>query len=282
MPASPSTTVSPLTLILSVIAGLYVIWNYRAPTWTAVLREPPLNLTSSVSSTVEAEDTLEECGRRAMIGPSGEADGPRGKKVYIDLGANDGSSLKYFFTEFAPDTLGERQVNLSEWEAYLFDLNPLWKDDLRARCASFNDLARCEAILAGAWNSTKTIGYFHDLTVHDRADRKDAEARKDRSEWFSESVRGFVVAGVGEWKTDGCVVDFIGWVRRVVQNDHRQQVFLKVDIEGAEYTVVRELLDSGVLKGRVKWVAIEWHGKIVRKIKGFDHKARQEAIINDL
>ncbi|KAF4734574.1 hypothetical protein FOZ62_005768 [Perkinsus olseni] len=158
MPASPSTTVSPLTLILSVIAGLYVIWNYRTPTWSAVLREPPPNLTSSVSSTVETEDTLEECGRRALIGPSGEADGPRGKKVYIDLGANDGSSLKYFFTEFAPDTLGERQVNLSDWEAYLFDLNPLWKDDLRARCAFFIDLARCEVILAGAWNNTKTIG----------------------------------------------------------------------------------------------------------------------------
>ncbi|KAF4657826.1 hypothetical protein FOL46_007262 [Perkinsus olseni] len=158
MSGGPSTTVSPLTLILSVIAGLYVIWNYRAPTWSAVLREPPLNLTSSVSSTVEAEDTLEECSRRALIGPSGEADGPRGKKVYIDLGANDGSSLKYFFTEFAPDKLGEPSVSLSEWEAYLFDLNPLWKDDLRARCASFIDLARCEVILAGAWNSTKTIG----------------------------------------------------------------------------------------------------------------------------
>ncbi|KAF4657827.1 hypothetical protein FOL46_007263 [Perkinsus olseni] len=101
-------------------------------------------------------------------------------------------------------------------------------------------------------------------------------------EWCLDGVRSLVVTGLGEWKTDGCVVDFIGWVRRVVLNDHRQQVFLKVDIEGAEYTVVRELLDSGVLKGRVKWVAIEWHGKIVRKIKGFDHKARQEAIINDL
>ncbi|KAF4686404.1 hypothetical protein FOZ60_005326 [Perkinsus olseni] len=199
MSGGPSTTVSPLTLILSVIAGLYVIWNYRTPTWSAVLREPPLNLTSSVSSTVEVEDTLEECSRRAMIGPSGEADGPRGKKVYIDLGANDGSSLKYFFTEFAPDKLGERQLNLSEWEAYLFDLNPLWKDDLRARCAFFIDLARCEVILAGAWNNTKTIGYFHDLTVHDRADRKDAEARKDRSVGTSLYDRQSMERKEGRW-----------------------------------------------------------------------------------
>lgn len=50
-------------------------------------------------------------------------------------------------------------INLGEWEVYLFDLNPLWEDELKARCASYSDLAVCEVILAGAWNTTKSIGY---------------------------------------------------------------------------------------------------------------------------
>ncbi|KAF4662080.1 hypothetical protein FOL47_006410 [Perkinsus chesapeaki] len=190
--------------------------------------------------------------------------------VYIDLGANDGSSLKYFFEEFSANKLGEKDLKLNEWEAYLFELNPLWKDDLQARCDSFAQLARCDVVLAGAWNATKTVGYFYDITVRDRSDRKDVNARKDKSVGTSLYDRISMEKKQGEWKTDGCVIDFVEWIKRVILEGYRQTVFLKVDIEGAEYTVVRHLLDSGVLRGRVKWVAIEWHGKILVNFLSYD------------
>lgn len=109
MSGNLTSAVSPLTALLSLVAGLYVLWNYRRPTWSTVLRVPTsLNLTYFVSYQDEPQDTLlDECSQRALIGPSGDTGGYRGKKVYIDLGANDGSSLKYFFNDFAPSTLAE-------------------------------------------------------------------------------------------------------------------------------------------------------------------------------
>ncbi|KAF4701685.1 hypothetical protein FOZ63_019903, partial [Perkinsus olseni] len=228
------------------------------------------------------------CLEKAQQGPSAGAETPkRNRRIFIDLGANDGQSLEFLMKW--KEREGEH-FDPSEWEVYFFELNPQWEDKLKSRCRENEKITICVPIMAGAWTKTGEIGYFkdaavskpktkHGIEVHYDSvgtslyNRKEEQAAKGELKtiaFTSPRENKFILDGVsdtanrkkGSWQEDGCVVDFSAWLQRVVPVSQMDEVLLKVDIEGAEYELMEHLNRSGVMRGRLSTVAVEWHPKI--------------------
>ncbi|EEQ99892.1 hypothetical protein Pmar_PMAR006567 [Perkinsus marinus ATCC 50983] len=66
--------------------------------------------------------------------------------------------------------------------------------------------------------------------------RKEEQAAKGTMKILFSSTIAVAPSGKkGSWREDGCVVDFSGWLRRVVPVGQMEEVLLKVDIEGSEW-----------------------------------------------
>ncbi|KAF4691888.1 hypothetical protein FOZ60_014528 [Perkinsus olseni] len=202
------------------------------------------------------------CLEKAQQGPSAGAETPkRNRRIFIDLGANDGQSLEFLMKW--KEREGEN-FDPSEWEVYFFELNPQWEDKLKSRCRENEKITICVPIMAGAWTKTGEIGYFKDAAVSKPKTKHGIEVHYDSvgTSLYNRKEEQAAKGKKGSWQEDGCVVDFSAWLERVVPASQMDEVLLKVDIEGAEYELMEHLNKSGVMRGRLSTVAVEWHPKI--------------------
>ncbi|EER17407.1 hypothetical protein Pmar_PMAR022357 [Perkinsus marinus ATCC 50983] len=202
---------------------------------------------------------------KAQQGPSAESDiATRKRRIFIDLGANDGQSLDFLVKWKEREG---KEFDPLEWEVYFFELNPQWETKLKSRCQENQKIAICIPIMAGAWTKTGQIGYFKDAAISKPKTKHGIEVHYDSvgTSLYNRKEEQAAKGKKGAWREDGCVVDFSGWLRRVVPMGQMEEVLLKVDIEGSEYELMEHLIESGVMEGRVTVVALEWHPKIFSK-----------------
>lgn len=151
------------------------------------------------------------------------------RKVYIDLGANNGETIKHWLSVF------DKQ---REFDIYAFEPNPCFEKDLKA----LNVNVHMEA----AWINNGTMELFLDESKN--ADGSSFDKFKTSGQMSKEPIMV------------PCI-DFSEWLRdNFILEDY---VVLKMNIEGAEYPILEDLFvdDTIVLVDKlfVWWHYISYH-----------------------
>eukprot|EP01062_Namystynia_karyoxenos_P014817 TRINITY_DN15352_c0_g2_i1.p1 TRINITY_DN15352_c0_g2~~TRINITY_DN15352_c0_g2_i1.p1 ORF type:complete len:299 (+),score=46.00 TRINITY_DN15352_c0_g2_i1:84-980(+) len=189
-------------------------------------------------------------------------DGPRGtagqRHVFIDLGANDGSSVRFFLSGAsecgrrgcpqwqgggASSPLKGRGAD-GRWEVAVVEANTRFSPkllrmgtELQANSRVLHWAQCCPCATAGADGN---VSFMHDLPGGDAGATINPDSNGAKHP-----------AGTVPAMTLQTVLAYLG----VTALDH---VVVKMDIEGAEYAVLRSLLDSGA-SALVDELAVEWH-----------------------
>lgn len=156
------------------------------------------------------------------------------KGLYIDLGCYDGDSVLSFMQWapfFTPGT---------EWKIFAIDPNP----DVVARMTNLADYRDYLTFInEAAWIKNTTM----DFTVRPRSRPLGSSMMKNKNDW-----------GMGD-VVQVKAFDFSSWLAEQWQSDFYGQIVVKIDIEGAEYDVLQNLIDDGN-SGLVDAYLVEWHG----------------------
>ncbi|MFJ5078714.1 FkbM family methyltransferase [Streptomyces sp. NPDC088553] len=154
------------------------------------------------------------------------------RKIFVDCGANLGIVLKRFMHE------------LPDHDFYAFEPNPTLLPSITANVEQAQHAGLVEVSPSAVWTEDGTIDLF--LGHHESSTvmpDKRVPPMYDQQIDYSSPVA--VPA-----------VDFSAWLRRTATpGDH---VVVKMDIEGAEYPVLRKLLADGTI-GLVSVLYVEWH-----------------------
>lgn len=154
------------------------------------------------------------------------------RKIFIDCGANLGVVLKHFLHE------------LPDHDFYAFEPNTALRPSIDANIEQAQHAGSVEVIPGAVWTEDGTVDLF--LGHHES----------------STVMPGKRVPPVYDQQIDYNspiavpAVDFSAWLRRTaLPEDH---VVVKMDIEGAEYPVLRKLLADGTID-LLSVLHIEWH-----------------------
>lgn len=157
--------------------------------------------------------------------------------VYIDLGARDGDTLlalKSYYSKciaFEPNPNMFRQLNQKEYP----------------------NCGEIKLYKAAAWTHEGKITFYED--------------KRSKEQWGSSIVKRVDMKDSQRFKL---TVDSIDIVQTIKAEDSNA-IVLKIDIEGAEYDLIRHLLQyPGVFK-KVKYVLVEWHGRYMPNDKGEEY-----------
>lgn len=173
--------------------------------------------------------------------------------IAVDAGANCGNSFE-LMQERMP-LLRNAQV---EW--YLWEANPrirrVWLRDLAAR----DD--RVTVVPYAVWTHNSTLDFAltpgqEELSDEDWKRQFPCDPHSTRNPSGASTL-------VPKNRQMGPVIQvptmsLAEWFKSLELRPD-DSVYLKVDIEGAEYAVLRDLWDSGVLC-KLQWVGIEWHSR---------------------
>jgi FkbM family methyltransferase len=164
------------------------------------------------------------------------------KKVFIDGGARVGESLQNYLST-RPDLTG--------CDVYLFECNSDHYDtlnELKSTTVDYNIIVKKEAI----WNSEGESDFYISNDVWG-----DLGCTLDQSK--AESLD----------KDNPRKVKTIEFSKFLDQFDDTDYIIVKLDIEGAEYEVIENLIETGgILK--IKELYVEWHD-IFYPHKSFGH-----------
>ncbi len=165
------------------------------------------------------------------------------KSLFIDCGGYDGCSVRKFRKEFDPN---------NQYHIVSFEANKKFKD-------CYNDFSDHEFYNKAVWVYDGSIDFFLD------------------------QKKGYGSSVIKEKKTgrlDKENPDKVECIRlsAFVDSMAKQfdQIILKLDIEGAEYAVLKDMLDTGVIN-RVSRLMIEWHYKKVN-VPEEEHNALLEKL----
>ncbi len=178
--------------------------------------------------------------------------------AWVDCGANTGAVL-------------EAQVRwFPAREYHAFEANPNLIPSLRA-VADRHPATRIAVHHAAVWTADATLPFY--LSGADTTGREDTEG----STLLGGKTRRN--AACGEIRYDEPVhvpcVDFSAWLGRTF--GPRDCVWLKMDIEGAEYEVLEKMLADGTID-RVDKAFVEFHFGHAHEIPGVD-RGRHERLI---
>jgi len=187
-----------------------------------------------------------------------------GEHVILDLGANDGQSFNIIMQQF-----GKAKVRPSQIKAFLWEMNPKFPKSIEGfirrhpgvdatlykaaasnrdgNVTAFIDVRALEYSKSGAAYDSVGSSLF-DRTHEQMKGKAWADLQKKGKSWIEEKKV--------------CVMDFTRWAHGNLRPDHN--VFMKIDIEGAEFEVLQQLIDSKAAK-LIDTIGIEWHGMKMRK-----------------
>lgn len=187
-----------------------------------------------------------------------KADKDHARNIYIDLGSNDGQSIKSFLqplnisldpslahdgSNYNGGKLRENFDGITNWEIFAVEANPKHTPDLESMKTWMVKEKMVKSFTL--YNSTAVSTKNGFLTfILDTPDGGDAGATLMKDS-FSAQHSSFKVKSI----------DIITLLRKFKPKDN---VIVKMDIEGAEYDVVRRILITGSMK-LIDKLAVEWH-----------------------
>ena len=220
------------------------------------------------------------------------------RRAFIDLGANDGQSLQWFEKNVA--AVAEKPYT----QVVAFEMTPAFKPVLKSilarlpggeleRAAAFTRSGEMEAAmqLPGGRTGSKH-GVFYNMTSSSLIDANGVALNRRSKKSTSSCATSADVARCcrrhpkackAEPKGDGVVrvptVDFGRWLEsRFCKEDY---VHVKMDIEGAEFEVVRHLVLTGAAQ-LIDEIAIEWHLAKVGPKKASQRREEMNLLVRDL
>lgn len=156
---------------------------------------------------------------------------PWKKRVFLDCGGHNGSSVRKFRREFDQN---------KKFDIYTFEPNPQFAGD-------YSSFERHFLLPYATWIAEGEIDFF--------LDREDGDG--------STLIREKTTAeegGIGELDKETPLrvrcVDLSNWIRKNFSHD--DYIVLKLDIEGAEYRVLEKMIQEGTF-AYVDKLLIEWH-----------------------
>ncbi|TWT89256.1 FkbM family methyltransferase [Stieleria varia] len=181
------------------------------------------------------------------------------RKVLFDLGAHHGESLEPLAIRLGID---------SDWEIHLFEPNPECFLVERMRGSKLGTERDIQVHNAAVWIEDGRI-QFSQQNHRLARNRSPTDGRSEIDGWGSaitslESHHPALLPPIAV----PCV-DFAEMLRSYSPADH---IVVKMDIEGAEFPVLRHLIAEGVID-RIKLLFIEWH---VRLLKSETQNSRRQ------
>lgn len=184
------------------------------------------------------------------------------RKVYIDLGANNGDSVTSFVTgpkdtgdaygggvqnQISLRTMGEKVMGFeNDWEVYVFEANPSHTPGLEAQRAFMlkNHSVKAYHLFANTAISVRdgNISFILD---------NPGPVGDAGSTTMSEST-----SAVGSSITVNCT-DIVTLFRTIGRFREEDYVAVKMDVEGAEYQLVRRMVNKNLMK-LVDKISVEW------------------------
>jgi FkbM family methyltransferase len=155
------------------------------------------------------------------------------KRIFIDLGTHHCQGLHHFI---------HHELDMTKpWEIHTFEPNPMINSD----------------------DCVKSLGKKN-ITLHKKAAWIKNERIKFKQYGADGSSQGSLIAntGGGGWYSDffgEIAVEAIDILEFINTLDKTCDIYLKIDIEYAEYQVLKHMLDNGWPKN-IKCVWVEWHG----------------------
>ncbi len=201
---------------------------------------------------------------RSEAKPEPTTTAARRRQIFIDMGANDGSSVNYFMQTEGVDMNvpwtqgGAKDGKLKgrgahgQWDLYVVEANPYFTPVLmtqrekyltdKKHVASYN-------VFGSTAITTENGNVTFKLDVHNKGNGNfGSTLMTDSRSVLGPKSKSVTVAGVD-------IVDFLRDVVKITPEDY---VVLKIDIEGKEYDVLKRLVTSGTV-AMIDDLAVEYH-----------------------
>lgn len=160
------------------------------------------------------------------------------KKIFIDLGANDGCSVDLFLKSF-PDS--------RDYEIHSFECNPYMVQIYKKR---FPDYKLYNSAVSTIYGETKF--YIGDTILS-------SSLREDKTTGMNNPTE--------------IKVKCIDISHFIIKNFSRDDlIILKMDIEGSEYDILPKMLEDGLFDGYINTLYGEWHWNKLKNISKQFHE----------
>ena len=147
------------------------------------------------------------------------------KKIFIDLGANDGCSVELFHNHID---------HSNEFEIHSFECNPYLAEVYKKR--------------------------FPGLNIHNKgASTYDGKAKFYLGDELGSSLRTDKTTGNINYNKP-IIIEVVDISKFITENFNKDDyIILKMDIEGAEYDILPKMLNKGLFDGYIDELYGEWH-----------------------
>ena len=183
----------------------------------------------------------------------------KSRNVFIDLGTNDGQSVKYFIdrplTRKDNESLeGYGSLDGKKWEIYAIEANPYFNSILE------NVKIYCEILghefnlytETAAWVKNEKLVFYLD-TVNSKYSFWGSSLLKQHPDVVSSGFKNVSVNGVD--------------ISEILEKyNPEDEIVLKIDIEGSEYELLLHLIKTGKLH-LVDIIAVEYHSRFLKDRK---------------
>ena len=217
-----------ICLVVGFLCAALIMRGGQGPECSALVRALPAALPPSAAGAC----TASACAALAAA--------PRApRSVYFDIGANNGDTITQF-VDGHPLPPGEL------WDVVLIEATPRYTAGLLRLCASLLQAGRVRSCLPLVETALTTYNGFVDIFVED--------ARGDASTIVSDSK---ILSGSGT-HFNASALDVVSLFTDKFPVYPRDSVFVKIDIESAEFTVVPRAILHGLVP---LWdsLNVEWH-----------------------
>lgn len=165
------------------------------------------------------------------------------KKVFLDFGGNRGQGVRQFVKMYKID---------DTWEVETYEPN-----DFCSLEKELSDLPFVKVKQEAVWTHTGTV-QFNRTVMH-----KDGRPGNEKNMGVAYIDEGSSVLGLNAGDVESCVQDILDVkctdISEIINRyDPDDYILIKMDVEGAEFELVRKLLKDKTIE-KVNDIYIEWH-----------------------
>jgi len=183
------------------------------------------------------------------------------QKIFLDVGANRGDVLRIFYNlGEQPENSNNRQWKFgvpnyqpNEWRVIALEASPRMADALHQLQQQYHNLEVHVPVAAWTADDQRIPLGIDDTT-------------EEQKGWLAGSKHGEWGSSVFQNATDTVVtvptIDLSRFVRETVHCPQQDTVYLKMNVEGAEFPVIRHMMAEGTLCW-MSYVDIYWHSHLM-------------------